>query len=382
MIERDAVALVNLPTAACGKRVAIVSLHFSPAHASFMVAYGKLLSELGFVVSYVVHERYLAIVDLAASGEVIQCSGSRDVGRYGFTLALFFNSATGNHSLAHTLRLQGVSVFYLFHEPLSIWNLRGEGWKQIIRFPFSTFCSIAMLHASNGVIVPSACAHTQYERYFLKHNRNVHTMPLLFDDEIGAARMNAMRHEKRFFGFVGSTSRSHNFNAFLAFVKFAIRNGSSIPFAIATRDDISALLSADSELATYVNRGSIQVQHGRVLANEEINQCYLECFCVWNVYRRSTQSGVLPKAFMAGTPVLASRIGSFPEFVSQGVTGEFVDSIGDLPGILRATERIREDTPAYVDRCRRMFLETFYYKTNGYRLARILGSVCSSGAPL
>jgi len=357
-------------------KAAVISLHFSPAHASHMAAYGKLLSDIGFAVSYVVDERYLSVTDLATSGEVILHCSRRDARLSGFTLALFCNSASANYSMTNALRLKGSSFLYLFHEPESIWNLAGEGWKQLVRFPFSTLCSIAMLRASNGVVVPSSRARAQYEAHFLEHNRNVHTMPLLFDDEIGGPCMDAMRHGKRFFGFVGSACKSHNFDAFLAFAKFAIRAGSTIPFAIATRDDISNSLNADTELATYVSHGRIHVRQGRVLSNQEINQAYLDCFCVWNVYGRSTQSGVLPRAFMAGTPVVASRIGSFPEFVLPGITGEFVDSAEDCSGILRAAERIRSESPAYVDRCRRMFLETFYFKANGDRLASILAGVC------
>jgi len=363
-------------------KVVVISLHFSPAHASHMVAYGKLLSETGFTVTYLVDERYLSMADLAASGEVIPRHQSRNVCQANFALALFCNSAAGNHSLAHALHLGGTSVLYLFHEPESFWNLAGEGWKQLVRFPFSTLCSIATLRASNGVIVPSLCALAQYKRHFLGHNQNVEVMPLLFDDEIGPVRIDAVRHQKRFFGFVGSACKSHNFEAFLGFAKFAIRSGSSIPFAIATRDDLSACFDANRELAAYASEGRIRVEQGRVLSNEEINQCYLDCFCVWNVYGRSTQSGVLPRAFMAGTPVVASRIGSFPEFVHEGFTGEFVDSASDWPGILRASERIRGDTQAYVDRCRKMFLNTFYYKANGKRLASILAKVDEADALL
>jgi glycosyltransferase involved in cell wall biosynthesis len=357
------------------KRAAIVSLHFSPAHASHMIAYGKLLSTVGVIVSYVIDGRYLSLADFSAAGEVISKADygqSPDFQR--FDIALFCNSSTGNRSVARSMRAQGASIFYLFHEPESIWNLGAEGWRQIIRFPFSTWCSIETLRLSSGVIVPSACARAKYERYFQKYNPNVHTMPLLFDDEIGAARVEQMRHKKNFFGFVGTACKSHNFDAFVAFAKHAIGSGSTIPFMIATKVDLTSVLADDKDLARHVSEGRIQLRHARVLSNDEINECYLSCFCLWNVYRRSTQSGVLPRAFMAGSAVLASRIGSFPEYVHEGITGEFVESAGDCSGILRAAERIRNQAPTYVDGCRRMFLDTFYFKSNGDRLAAILGS--------
>ena len=39
-------------------RVAVVSLHFSPAHCSHLAAYGRLLQKLGHDVEYVLHPGY------------------------------------------------------------------------------------------------------------------------------------------------------------------------------------------------------------------------------------------------------------------------------------------------------------------------------------
>jgi glycosyltransferase involved in cell wall biosynthesis len=194
----------------------------------------------------------------------------------------------------------------------------------------------------------------------------------LFDDEIDPAHLEQARTKKRFFGFIGGASRGHGIDEYVAFAKYAIRSGSSIPFVIATRRDMSQLLFKDEELSTMAREKKILIRHGKVLSNDEINQWYLDCFGVWNVYRRSTQSGVLPRAYMAGTPVLARRIGSFPEYVQEGVTGEFVDTGYDPAAILAAVERMRQRFPAYFDGCRRMFLETFHYPANSKRLAAIL----------
>jgi glycosyltransferase involved in cell wall biosynthesis len=116
------------------------------------------------------------------------------------------------------------------------------------------------------------------------------------------------------------------------------------------------------------------VQHGRGLSNDEINLHYLDCFCVWAVYRRSTQSGVMANAFMAGSPVIATRVGSFPEYVVPGVNGEFVDSVGDFGAMLRQAEKMRQDVPAYSEGSRKTFLNTFYYGANRKKITELLGS--------
>jgi glycosyltransferase involved in cell wall biosynthesis len=115
----------------------------------------------------------------------------------------------------------------------------------------------------------------------------------------------------------------------------------------------------------------IVIRAGRTLSNAEINDCYAQSVCVWNVYRRSTQSGVLPNAFMCGTPVVASRAGAFPEFVEDGATGRFLEG-DNREGIAAAFEDMRSNAAQYSRNCRKKFLETFHYKANLESLRAIL----------
>ncbi|MGD0631336.1 MAG: hypothetical protein ABR987_18565 [Terracidiphilus sp.] len=136
---------------------------------------------------------------------------------------------------------------------------------------FSSCFNIVTVRRSTGVIVHSSCALALYKRNYLRHNSNVHAMPLLFDDEIGS---------ERFLGFVGTACKSHCFDVFVYFAKYAIRSGSRMPFMIATKVDLTSLLDKDRELAGLVSEGRIRMPHGRGLSNDEINLHYLDCFCV------------------------------------------------------------------------------------------------------
>ena len=367
------------------KRAAVISLYFSCAHASHMTALGKLLDALGFAVTFILDERYLAIADFSAIGETVTMAGiTNQPDRGAIDFAVFCNCATRNHAMVRDLRLRGAAVFYLFHEPGQVWNwkfLLSVGWSQTVRSVISSCFNIATVRRSTGVIVHSTCALAMYKENHFRHNRNVHAMPLLFDDEIGSERVEQARFHKRFFGFVGTACKSHGFDIFVKFAKYAIRSGSSIPFSIATRVDLSLLLAQDSELARLVREGRIRMQHGRGLSNDEINFHYLECFCIWAVYRRSTQSGVMANAFMAGSPVIATRVGSFPEYVIPGVNGEFVDSIDDFDAILRLAEKMRQEVLTYSEGSRKTFLDTFYYIASRKKMTELLGSVIPESEP-
>jgi glycosyltransferase involved in cell wall biosynthesis len=346
------------------------------------MAYGKLLRELGFAVSFVLEERYLAFEDSFAIEDTISGRGyCNNPGTQQFDLVVFYNSAVKNHSLASALRERGTTVLYVFHEPEPINSLsvlRSEGLKKTVRFVLSSLFSIRTTCTSSAVIVCSSYGRALYDRGYQRFNSNVHVLPLLFDDEIGQELFEQMRSHKRYLGFVGTACKSHGFDVFVEFAKYALRNGSDIPFVIATWVDLSSLLQSDQELAGFVEQGRIRMQHGRRLSNDEINQHYMECFCIWNVYRRSTQSGVLPRSFMAGTPVLASRVGSFPEEVQPGFTGEFVDVNEDPAAILATVQNLRAHTADYFDECRKRFLEKFYFRANRNQLTEILESTSIS----
>lgn len=106
----------------------------------------------------------------------------------------------------------------------------------------------------------------------------------------------------------------------------------------------------------------IVVHCGRPLSNNEINLCFAQSICVWNVYRRSTQSGVLAKASMFGSPVLASDTGSFREFVDDNQNGRFLQDASP-ESVLEAYEDIRSNLNRYTSLSREKFLSTFYYKS-------------------
>ena len=364
------------------KSAAVVSLHFAYAHASHLFAYANAFMKLGFDVTLVLDEKYRSFIsDSTLDGVqfIFTENGSSVISP--FDVALLYNSSPKNHRLARNLRSKGTTVLYVFHEPEPMWSmnvLRSEGLKKTIRFVGSSAFSALTARASSRVIVCSEFGCRLYNSGYSWINRNVRIVPLVFNDEIGEARFQQMRSEKHSFGFVGTACKSHGFIEFIQFAKHALQNESRIPFLIATRTDITSTLLADPEFAAFVETGRIRLIHGRELSNEEINACYLRCVCIWNVYRRSTQSGVLPRAYMAGTAVLAGRLGSFPEYVIPGVTGELVELTAGPEETLRVVNEIFKNQNVYIQGCRSSFLKTFWSEANVETLDKLLRETSST----
>ena len=356
-------------------RIAVVSLHFSPAHVSHLFAYGRLLRSLGFAVSFVLDESYLNFADFFAIGPAVSAVQYRsNPDAMPFEAAIFYNAAMANAWTARRMRARGIDVLYVFHEPVPVVMRLSEGWKEILKLMAARFCSIAMLRQSSAVLVACGYARSLYDLHFSKYNPNVYTFPLLFEDECPEDLPVAAKNSRSCFSFLGYAVKAHDFDGFVQFAKYAIRSGSRIQFAIATRTDLSAYLAGDEDLARYGKEGRISIQHGKTFSNEEMNSFCAKSFCVWNVYKCSTQSGALVRAFMTGTPVMAARTGSFPEFIEPGVNGEFVDGAGKFDDLLRAAEKIRSNINTYTEGSRQSFLDVFDYRANRKRFARILAA--------
>jgi hypothetical protein len=345
------------------RMAALISLHFAPVYASHLIAYGKLLRSDGWDVCFIVHPKYAGFADFEDVGTVIEKSETAAWLKTSHAnVALFLNAAIGNALLATRMKREGVRAWYVFHEPDALRNHFSESLKDLATLAVAQMASITMLLVSSGVIVPSQAALARYQRHFLRYNGNVSVVHLLFDDELPAdCRIDSLE-SRRHFSFIGNASEAHGFRAFLEFAKHALGNGCDFDFSIATRSTISASILNDPEMQRYIELGRMHIQQGRVLSAVEMTASYLESFCVWNLYRCTTQSGVLPRAFMLGTPVIANSRGSFPEFVRPGMNGELIDNSDDWDSILYAALRIRERFPWYARECRRAFCESFHYR--------------------
>ena len=254
------------------KSIAIVSLRFSPAHTSHLFAYGRLAHELGLEVTFILEEQYLGRANFAGCGQVIPITKHGRLGEFpACDYAVFYNAAFRNARLAKHMRRRGTGVLYVFHEPVAITKRLVLGWKGIAPLAVAKMLSINMIRHSSAVLVPSEMALAMYRKYYSKYNRCVFLLPLLLDDEPVQDGARFRKRPRRYFSFLGNAMEIHDFNGYVAFAKYALRNGSSMEFAIATRDDLRDLLIRDEELRRYAQAGRIRIQHGRTLSNEEMN---------------------------------------------------------------------------------------------------------------
>jgi glycosyltransferase involved in cell wall biosynthesis len=351
------------------QKVCIVSLHFSPAHISHLVAYGKTFAALGYDVDFVLHQDYMQFDEFLDCHSAIVAETPEWEAAQKYAHAIIYNAARTNHISAAKLRRQNCKVWYVYHEPwepLSTY-LHTESVLVMAKLVGAHYLSVKMLRSANGVLLPSAYAVESYKRGDIRYNPNFRELPLIFSDEYSDLPC----EERRFFSYIGNITKAHGFAEFIEFVRFSIERSLNLRFLIASKRSLPREVADDKLIAKALDR--VVIRCGRPLSNYEINQCYARSICVWNLYRRSTQSGVFARAMMSGTPVLASQAGSFREFITDGCEGRLLPD-AEPEGVLRAYEDINSNLSRYIVHARKRFVQTFDYNSQLEACGAIFGS--------
>lgn len=341
----------------------LASHRFNPGHLSHLLANARLLGDAGFAVLMRWHPRFSAMAE-ASSHAAVTLSQVLAL-KAGDVYVLWFPSLGGLRDLL-LLRLAGrpVHVVYVFHEPFTSYrSYRSGGFSRVkaAKVYLIHLISAAIVHLSNTVILPSHNALAAFEQRYAASKASSMVLPLMFDDE--SAGSMPQRSGRRFVSYIGTIAEDHAFDRFVDFAQSALSQGrpDSPSFQIATRsrlDDATRL-----RLAPFIASGRLKVQEGRPLTNDEINAAFGSSLVVWNAYKRSMQSGVLPKAYMFGTPVLVSEHNT-SEFFEPGRHGMLVSGCCAPYELETAVAAIEQDFDRISAACREAFLTHFHYRAS------------------
>lgn len=350
----------------------IISLNFHPGHYSHLQAFYKLYSEIGYEPVFYLNSGYSVINNstvyntLYSKKSFIRKLEKDDI-------KLFYSPSFQNIIAIINIYLKFKShsknIYYVFHEPIGKVKNYMSRQKNIF-FPLWLFLvwfiNLIIVWLSSKVLLPSNNALEIYKSRYTKVNPNFYFFPLIFDNEALTLRYN----EKMYISYIGTVHVDHAFNEFLSFLKYAIANKrfSNYIFLIATKTDITNFL--DSEIENYIKNGKLLVSHKKAMSNEEINDFFYKSIVVWNAYDRKTQSGVLAKSFMFGTPVIAKG----DNYVKDGFNGVNIKNNRDLFEIESAIESILNQKENYIMGCLESFSKEFYYRSHIERMDKIISA--------
>lgn len=340
----------------CGGKemnILIVSKHFSPGFIGHMKAWYKMCEECRYQTELYFDSQYEKFFD---RNEYNYTTDMVNVENYHPDIAVVQNTGFENVELFKWCEKHNCKIFYILHEPyMGIKELMKDG-NYFIKQAVACVLNVWLCAKATRVVLCSKYAEENCKRYMKGAYRKAVFLPLLFLDDYDEK----VCTYREYFSMIGTYAEPHGSDIFIKYIREAYESGSKQKFQIATRSNISDMI-ADQIYKKMQDEGQLLVQQGRPLTEEEMSAAYRRSLATWNGYRRSTQSGVLPNAFMQGTPVIATRLGSFEEFVEPGNTGVFIDDFG-CNTITNAIKNIEATGKVMNEKCRSFFLTHFYYR--------------------
>jgi len=337
----------------------LVSRRFNPGHISHIEANSKLLKESGFDVRFSLHDRYFTFEGSSFKNQVVNAKDYLGLSAEDLFIVWFPSlSVLVNILLARLL--SSITIVYIYHEPfISFDSYRKAGFsrRKTLKVTAVALVSRLICALSHKIILPSERAFNALRK--AKNDRNRYAkINLLFSDE---ARSDQLLNPRTFISYIGTIAEDHAFEEFVRLMHSSICNSSltSYRFLIATRSRIPEKLSAMIEHG--ISSGRLVVQSGTPMTNVQINSFYSQSYVVWNAYKRSMQSGVLPKAYMFGSPVMMS-VSNLSEYFEDDVHGALISDQYSSAEFEDAILKMQPKWQTLSDNCRAFYLKSFDYR--------------------
>ena len=341
----------------------VVSLKFNPGHVSHMIASFKQLNELGYDTYFYINEKFVDFLpnDLL---KYVKIYGKNNLDEV--NLAIFLFPALYNIIEIIKIRLTNkCKILYVYHEPIlnfkEFIDAGFTGFKFVMLY-LKNFVNSIIVKMADIILLPSKKALYNYDNNKLYSNLNRYYVPLMYDDEVDNK---SQCNNKSYFSYIGTIASDHSFDKYVNFIKWAIETNwyPEINFLIATRSE--CFLDFSSPRLTIVS--------GKPLTNQEINEWYAKSLVIWNAYKRTTQSGVLPKAFMFSTPAIILSENR-NEFTIPGNNVEEIKDNTSIEQISEALLKIYNNLHYYKSNARNSFLQNFHYRQYNIVLNQIIQS--------
>lgn len=339
--------------------IGIYSGKFSIGLLSHMLALDSMAKMCGFESKLVLDSGYDKFVSRKDNVRVI--SFYEMMLNDAFDVLIIYNIALMDNIVLKKLKRNNpnIKVVFVYHEPWTSISEEVRREKSIIGCIKSLgryILSKRLLEKVDEIWLPSYNAYNKYERNVERKKLNHVIFPLVFNDEMDCN----VEIKREFFSFISTVSYQKRFKEFLSFLEYYSKKDKTVKFLIATRSNIAKYIS--KYMISLMDQGRLRIIHGRSLTIEEINMAYRASWCTWLLYRSSTQSGVLAKSVMLGTPCIVSSIPAFKEYVKKEEW--VVDDVNDFEGIINKINIIKADIDDNYIYARKIYFENFSVEGN------------------
>lgn len=353
----------------------LVSLKHSPGLAKEFILIGNNLRRHGWRVRYLLSYGYSGLNKLLDGAYFLSHSTTvRDLiietARYPVDMAprvrelfrerppnflLVYNPHPSNVMLirlASKIYPQGIRAIYL-HEPY-VPDKSSYGWLRSIYINIVEWLQTCALDNTNCLIVPSQHSQLLFDNRYPNYRGPVYLAPILLPDYPAQKQPN-----RRYISLIGNLNQSRGPEDFLALINYAAARRTSLRFKILTRTPLPNLDQALSSQA----RELVEVMNKPIISDEEIAAVVAESIAIFLPHKQAAQSGNIPVAFRAGTPVIARNIPGLSQHVHHKKNG-FLFSIDAKPKELLEAACFARNNFATLSRQARQDFENIFSEDN------------------
>lgn len=202
---------------------------------------------------------------------------------------------------------------------------------------------------SDDLIVSSRMAEAALSS--IVSNKSIHRIPLLSEDY--ATRE---KRERKYFTYIGSLNVRRGIRRFLQLAEACNLRAIDAQFQIVSRDNLRPYLAGVSESTI----GRLRIVNRDRITNHEIGEALRESIACMILYDfPMMQSGVVPAAMMAGTPVICYKIGGMVEHLTQYKNAVMLDLGDPVEKLVEAVCYARDHQSEMEEACRSTFESVF-----------------------
>ncbi len=233
------------------------------------------------------------------------------------------------------------------HEPYKQ-HKRSYGRKAIVFYMVEWLQSLTMswvdeivLHSENGLLA--------FRKRYPMAKQPVHLVPLQLRDQPGEAS------DRYLISFLGNAAKAKGIDTFFDLVETSVSRGLKWQFGIATCDDITSHLKRLSTRA----RQHLEIISEDQLSDVAIRNMAARSEAVLCLYVSNMQSGIVPVAYMCGTPVIATDLKGLRRSIAHGETGYLVPPKPEPSNLFEAIEFVDKNFDSLSNNCRQRFLTDY-----------------------
>jgi glycosyltransferase involved in cell wall biosynthesis len=200
------------------------------------------------------------------------------------------------------------------------------------------------------VIMHSHRAFHLFKRRYPKFKGLTKMVPLHFQDDLDTTT-----YHRRYISFLGRADKAKGIEKFFAVVEASAQNDQEWEYQIVTASNIQRYLEALSPAA----RQRLRVVNKPQISDRDLREASAKSLAVMALYKETMQSGIIPVAWMKGTPVIGTDIEGITEWIKAGITGVIVPANPTIDEIKAAIRYIKKHFQEMTTQCRADYLATF-----------------------